>query len=77
MALRELEDASGCRWRVWETAPARTTGLSERYQGGWLTFDCGAERRRLAPVPAGWEALPTERLLLLVLAAELVPRRFG
>jgi hypothetical protein len=24
-------------------------------QGGWLVFDSGAERRRLTPIPPGWE----------------------
>jgi hypothetical protein len=24
-------------------------------QGGWLVFDSGSERRRLTPIPPGWE----------------------
>jgi len=27
-------------------------------QLGWLVFDSGAERRRLAPIPPAWEARP-------------------
>lgn len=29
---------------------------------GWLCFGLGAERRRLAPVPARWEELPPPEL---------------
>ena len=29
---------------------------------GWLCFELGAERRRLAPVPADWETLPPREL---------------
>ena len=69
MALRELTDAAGSRWVVWDTAPATLAGLAEEYRGGWLTFDNGTERRRLAPVPEAWAALPDDRLALLLHAA--------
>ena len=77
MALREFTDPSGDRWQVWETAPVTQAALSEEYRGGWLTFDNGAERRRLAPVPEAWSALSDERLALLVRAAAPVVRRVG
>jgi hypothetical protein len=82
MALREFEDASGRRWLVWDTVPAQVGALGE-FAGGWLTFDDGAERRRLAPVPEGWEAFPEPRLALLLRVAEaptprkMVERRRG
>jgi hypothetical protein len=31
-------------------------------QAGWLVFDSGAERRRLAPIPPAWEARPASDL---------------
>jgi hypothetical protein len=75
MGLREFEDQAGKRWRVWETTPATTAGLSREYREGWLTFDGGAERRRLSPVPPNWEALPSDRLtMLLRVAANARPR---
>jgi hypothetical protein len=78
MALREFEDGRGQRWRVWDTVPARTEGLDDNYRGGWLTFDNGMERRRLAPVPPSWAQLPAERLaLLLRLAHPVGPRDAG
>jgi hypothetical protein len=66
MGLREFEDGQGERWRVWDTVPARTEGLEDTFRAGWLTFDNGVERRRLAPVPRFWAQLPAERLALLL-----------
>lgn len=75
MTLREFEDGGGDCWRVWQTDPARTEGLTDHYRGGWLTFDNGAERRRLAPVPDAWAQLPPERLVLLLRAAHVAISR--
>lgn len=41
---------------------------------GWLTFQCGEERRRLAPIPEGWTLLTDETLLALALKAATVAR---
>ena len=73
MALREFEDQAGRRWAVWETFPGTTAGLSPEFHDGWLTFDDGAERRRLRPVPPNWEALPVERLTMLLRVADAAP----
>ena len=35
------------------------------YEHGWLTFESPQEKRRLAPIPAGWEAAPEEELARL------------
>lgn len=44
---------------------------------GWLVFETRAEKRRLAPVPQGWELLPDAELLTLLDQAQVVgnPRR--
>jgi len=76
MALREFKDGQGRAWRVWETIPARAVGLGELGKG-WLTFDDGLERRRLAPVPNGWAELTDERLELLLRVAQPSPSRGG
>lgn len=68
MALREFVDAAGRRWLVWATVPVRTEAKGD-FRDGWLTFDDGSERRRLAPVPDAWEAFPDDRLSLLVRVA--------
>lgn len=33
---------------------------------GWLIFAGGAERRRLGPIPPGWDALPDDDLARLL-----------
>ena len=35
-------------------------------EAGWLCFECREEKRRLAPVPDGWDRLPEEGLLRLL-----------
>ena len=77
MALREFEDGHGELWRVWATTPARTEGLEDNFRAGWLTFDNGRERRRLAPVPPAWSQLSAERLELLLRVAEPAGARDG
>ena len=66
MALREFDDEAGTRWIVWDTIPASTIGLTEEYRRGWLTFDSGTDRCRLAPIPPNWTELPNDRLVLLL-----------
>ena len=69
MALREFDDQARTRWIVWDTIPASTIGLTSEYRRGWLTFDNGTERCRLAPIPPDWLELPTDRLVLLLRVA--------
>lgn len=74
MAYREFLDSEGVSWTVWDTYPTRPTTMEPDWRDGWLTFQSGATRRRLAPIPQGWaEALPS-RLELLCKAAEPVRR---
>ena len=67
--MREFSDDAGRPWRVWDTVPVTTAGLATELREGWLTFDDGAERRRLWPVPPNWALLPPERLVLLLRVA--------
>jgi hypothetical protein len=69
MAHRQFTDARGVVWRVFETDPTafpadwehRAAMLHEEFLGGWLTFACSTETRRLAPIPPAWkEMLPEE-----------------
>jgi hypothetical protein len=50
------------------------TTLPEDWKGGWLTFESGDEKRRLAPVPEGWERLRPQRLELLCRVAKPTTR---
>lgn len=75
---REVEDAKGIRWlifAVFPSSPFGRTTLSERFRGGWLSFDCGMETRRLAPIPDGWDGLSDADLMRLCATAEIAPRR--
>lgn len=42
---------------------------------GWLCFESGTGKRRLAPPPALWEEVPEEELAELWAQAEIVPPR--
>ena len=39
--------------------------VREGFEQGWLVFDNGIEKRRLAPVPAGWEQMSDYELQTL------------
>lgn len=58
------------------TSTIRAT-VSRGYEQGWLTFESPDEKRRLAPVPAGWETFSPERLELLCRMADVVEQRHG
>src|SRR3954464_13439654 len=47
-------------------------GLSEALTSGWLAFECQGMRRRVAPIPAGWDELPEEELCKIWRDAELL-----
>jgi hypothetical protein len=36
--------------------------LSSGLTGGWLTFECANERRRLSPIPPAWDTAPNTEL---------------
>lgn len=77
--MREFRDAEGIEWAVFFTARsvARDYHLPEEYREGWLSFESSAgEKRRLAPVPKDWEALPEDELRALCIAARApAPRK--
>jgi hypothetical protein len=79
VAYRELRDAQGRDWRVWDTHPqsVRHGSVPEDYAKGWITFECAAEKRRLIPIPSGWSELPEPELLDLLGAASAVTTRMG
>lgn len=84
MALRTFLDADGVEWTAWDTIPqsrvlhdgaAATLTVSEGFENGWLSFECTVGKRRLAPIPAGWDTCPEAELLRLLLVAIPVTRR--
>jgi hypothetical protein len=77
MALREFTDRHGREWRVWDTHPqaGQVGSFPLRHPSGWLTFDCGQEKRRLGPIPEGWDQHDIPGLILLLMKADLVQPR--
>jgi hypothetical protein len=65
MAIREFTDSSGVAWRVWSTIPRSPAIYEESLRNGWLTFASVSGRRRLAPIPRGWEEASADRLELM------------
>jgi hypothetical protein len=42
---------------------------------GWLCFECGDQRKRLVPVPEGWQSAPAAQLRHWLHEAALTPPR--
>lgn len=40
----------------------RRLSLSPAMELGWVCFQCGPEKRRLAPPPPGWDTCPDDEL---------------
>ena len=80
MALRNFTDSQGHTWRVWNVVPQYATGHDEEQmtpglQGGWLCFENPGEKRRLSPIPAGWENAGDEALEQYLRQAAAVQQR--
>ena len=78
--MRQFRDAAGVDWRVYQaerTIPderRRDHLLPAEYREGWLVFESQSEKRRLAPVPAGWSDLSDAALSALCDAATVQTR---
>lgn len=69
------------------TGPERRSGRDRRLrtptlltpglEGGWLCFECEAEKRRLSPIPRGWSEVAEHELESLLLRARAVGRRMN
>ena len=85
--LRGFKDPAGVEWRVWEVIPSkagmdtspraqsRTSLSSTPFANGWLCFECASEKRRLAPIPEGWEQRPPAAIAELLNQATRVTSR--
>ena len=78
--LKEFTDAKGVRWRVWDVNPTVHERVSRRFKRtslnipeAWLCFESSDVRRRLWPVPSGWDAFDDDGLCALCAQAEDVP----
>lgn len=65
MSHRVFTDPDGITWQVWDVRPATPTEsiqLRTQYAGGWLAFESEHGRKRLVPIPDGWDEWPDQRL---------------
>jgi hypothetical protein len=69
MPYREFLDSAEVLWRVWATLPTVGKILSKGFENGWLTFESGSERKRLAPIPKNWESFSDAKLRTLLKTA--------
>jgi hypothetical protein len=70
VSLREISDENGNLWQVFDVHPANEArALNEKYVGGWLCFLSDKGRRRVAPIPDGWEDMSDGALRRLLSVA--------
>jgi hypothetical protein len=78
-AHRVFVDGNQVRWTTFAVHPSKPVGDRPRlpgpFQTGWLSFDSGAETRRLTPIPNGWNELSDEELSRLCEQAKVASRR--
>ena len=80
--LRRFTDNEGVRWRVWdvnphvnaESRPYIPSRVAAKALPGWLCFESAVERRRLSPIPTGWETRSEQELAAFCSTAQVVPR---
>lgn len=75
---RTFTDAEGKTWQVFSVHPSTRVGraaVRAAFAHGWLTFECGEETRRLAPIPEDWQTADDAALGALCEHAELAPYR--
>jgi hypothetical protein len=75
---RRVTDDHQNVWDIWEvnvSGSTRRIVVPDEMQSGWLAFQCGDDRRRLAPPPAAWgEMSDTALLQLMSQAMPIRPR---
>jgi hypothetical protein len=78
-AHRAFVDANAMAWDVFAVLPpAQGKALARLpgpFQQGWLCFDAPGEKRRLSPIPEGWETATDDELRRLRDQAIIGPPR--
>jgi hypothetical protein len=80
-ARHAFTDSGRTVWNVFDVYPASdpsaVSRLAPSFQHGWLCFESAGEKRRLSPIPWGWDSLADHDLEELLGRAEVVavPRR--
>jgi hypothetical protein len=62
LMLREFVH-DGVTWTVWATYPSGgAVAVVAGFEVGWITFESDIGKRRLSPIPPGWEEFTEEQL---------------
>ena len=76
--MRTVADSAGTEWTIFEVKKTVTgdqwTYLPEQFGNGWLCFESAVAKRRLTPVPSGWDDMSDAELLGLLRNAQPVVR---
>ena len=80
MTLRTFTGTDGTVWNVWNVVPtvareSNTLTLASGMAEGWLCFESAAAKRRLAPIPPGWDEWSDEELERCMMEVPVVQRR--
>lgn len=84
MATRSFTGPDGTSWQVWDVVPGQHSDwpeqarkhLPEALGAGWLVFESAGEKRRLNPIPPGWDEESEQGLWRhCVLAQPVRPRQ--
>ena len=83
MAERSFTGPDGTSWQAWDVVPGQHADwpaharqhLPEAMSEGWLCFESAGEKRRLHPIPAGWEGGSDDDLRAFCRDARPVERR--
>jgi hypothetical protein len=72
--MRTVADSAGTEWTIFEVkktiAGDQWTYLPEQFGNGWLCFESAVSKRRLTPVPHGWDDMSDAELLGLLKQAQ-------
>lgn len=68
--FRAITDPQGRTWHVRSVFPSTIhhtpACMPPDYRAGWLAFESGEMKRRLAPIPPGWDLAPDDVLRALL-----------
>ena len=72
--MRDFMDSNGVAWHVWSTVPSPANRQGAPVEA-WLTFEdkSTCARRRLTPIPDGWEYASASTLASFCARAIVVP----
>jgi hypothetical protein len=75
MAHYRFEDESGRKWSAWEVHLSDAANVHPGLREGWIAFESGDEKRRLAPIPAEWESATEDMVRRWCREADVVHKK--